>query len=125
MEQKTVLIAEDQSDIGEALETVLTEAGFAVTRVEDGEAALAAAQNEKPAIILLDINMPELNGIEVLQKLRAQPDFAHTPVTIFTAQDDMGTLSEATMHGGMYTDFMSKTEKSLEEIVTHVTQRVH
>ena len=121
---KTIMIAEDESDLGTAVQTVLESAGYTVVRVVDGEEAIAKYKEIKPDMMLLDLNMPKRNGIEVLKVVRDDPDFTNLPVSILTAQDDIATVSDVTIIGGMNTDFLPKADRSLKEIVEHVNQRL-
>lgn len=120
---KKVLVAEDELDIRSALEAALTDAGFSVTTAADGELALAACIEDTFDVILLDIHMPKMNGIELLARIRDREDGRQIPVTVLTATDTMGAISDVTSIGGPNTDFVSKTDFSLEQIVAHVQKR--
>src|SRR5438132_1702267 len=65
------LVVDDERQICEVLTKFLTSRGYRVQSAQDGPAALALAASERPQFIVLDINMPGMNGIEVLRKLRA------------------------------------------------------
>lgn len=80
-----VLIAEDEPDIRELAALVLKRAGYATIAVGDGESALEAARNRRPALCFLDVMMPRLNGFEVLRSLRAAPETAQIKVILCTA----------------------------------------
>lgn len=121
---KTILVAEDESDLSSAIQASLVAAGFNVVVVNDGEQALAQYESVKPDLLLLDLNMPKVNGMEVLKQVRQNEAFADLPVTILTAQDDINTVSDAAVIGGMHTDFLPKADRSLEQIVEHVQQRL-
>ena len=70
-----VLVAEDDLEIAALLRTTLEDAGYQTNVVHDGEAALAAAIDDKPDLIVLDVMMPQMNGWEVCKSLRARGDF--------------------------------------------------
>ncbi|MFN8377255.1 MAG: response regulator [Anaerolineae bacterium] len=80
-----VLVADDEQMTTVMLQHILERAGYRVTTVHDGQAALEAAQEIAPDILLLDILMPVLNGFEVLQRLREQPETANLPTILITA----------------------------------------
>jgi two-component system, OmpR family, response regulator len=82
---KTVLIADDDPHIREVLAFALDKAGLASRAVEDGEAALAAAAHQRPDLIILDINMPKMDGLEVCRRLRAEGDI---PILFLSSRDD-------------------------------------
>ncbi|MEU9121964.1 response regulator transcription factor [Streptomyces sp. NPDC048506] len=79
-----VLLAEDDRPIRTALERALTLEGYRVTAVADGIQALAAAHRERPDVILLDVMMPGIDGLQVCQVLRAEQD--RTPILMLTAR---------------------------------------
>ena len=81
-----LLIAEDDPDIRELLNFRLAAAGHAVTAVEDGPSALDAAAEAAPDLVLLDVMMPGLSGIDVCRALRARPETADLPVILLTAR---------------------------------------
>ncbi|MFG2136118.1 response regulator transcription factor [Streptomyces sp. NPDC048650] len=80
----SVLLAEDDRPIRTALERALTLEGYRVTAVADGIQALAAAHRERPDVILLDVMMPGIDGLQVCQVLRAEAD--RTPILMLTAR---------------------------------------
>ncbi|MFE7665478.1 response regulator transcription factor [Streptomyces celluloflavus] len=81
-----VLLAEDDRPIRTALERALTLEGYRVTAVADGIQALATAHRERPDVILLDVMMPGIDGLQVCQVLRAEQD--RTPILMLTARVD-------------------------------------
>ncbi|MGY0056034.1 response regulator transcription factor [Streptomyces sp. LZ34] len=80
----TVLLAEDDRAIRHALERALSLEGYRVTAVPDGIEALAAAHRERPDVIVLDVMMPGLDGLQVCRVLRAEGD--RTPILMLTAR---------------------------------------
>jgi signal transduction histidine kinase len=80
-----ILLAEDEPINQEVSLELLEEAGFMVDLAENGEAAVTLAQSEKYDLILLDMQMPKLNGIEAARQIRALPAYAHTPILAVTA----------------------------------------
>ena len=83
---KRVLIADDESNIVISLEYLLRREGFEVIVAVDGEEALAKARAERPDIVLLDVMMPKMNGFDVCQALRADPELAAMRILMLTAK---------------------------------------
>jgi len=79
-----ILVADDETPIRRLLRTALTAEGYDVIEAEDGNQALAAAAKEKPDAILLDLGLPDLDGSEVLARLR---EWSPMPVVVLTARD--------------------------------------
>jgi len=80
-----VLVADDDPDIRELVVLKLESAGFEVRTANDGHEALAATMAEPPALVVLDLMMPKIDGIEVCRQLRANPATSSTPVLMLTA----------------------------------------
>jgi len=83
---KRVLVVDDNEMNGSYIATVLGKHPFAVDLVSDGPSALAAIEHHRPDLVLLDVMMPGMSGIEVLETLRANPSFASIPVILVTAK---------------------------------------
>ena len=81
-----ILLAEDEQQIGDMVAFKLTNSGHQVVRVADGEAALAAAERDRPAVIILDVMMPLVDGFVVLGRLKAHPELRTIPVIMLTAR---------------------------------------
>lgn len=82
-----ILLVEDDRLLGDGLQAGLTQAGYAVDWVRDGEAAVAALSTESFAAVVLDLGLPKRDGLSVLQWLRGRGDA--TPVLILTARDQL------------------------------------
>lgn len=94
-EQPLVLVAEDSIVVRALLRAQLTERGHAVVEAADGEEALRAAARDRPDVILLDIEMPRLDGLAVLRRLKADPATAEIPVVFVSSR----TTSEDAVRG--------------------------
>lgn len=79
-----VLIVDDEPAIITMYRTKLLEEGFEVVVSEDGEEAIARAKADRPDVILLDLIMPKVNGLDVLKALKADPTTEHIPVYLLT-----------------------------------------
>ena len=82
---KRILLAEDDPQIARLVKFKLEREGFSVEWVEDSEAALQRARHDQFDLVLLDVMMPEMDGFQVLQELRASEEFRDLPVIILTA----------------------------------------
>jgi len=80
-----ILLAEDNEWNVQTVAGYLEDRGFEVAVARDGVVALELAAARPPALVLMDVQMPRLNGIEAMQRLRADPAFAHTPMVALTA----------------------------------------
>lgn len=80
-----VLIADDDPSLRLLVSTTLEDDGVTLVQARDGAQALAVARSVKPDLMLLDISMPGLTGLEVCRELKADPELAHAPVIMLTA----------------------------------------
>jgi two-component system cell cycle response regulator len=106
-----VLVVEDALVNRMLLERLLREQGHHVTSVEDGLAALEQLQDETAAessydVVLLDLEMPRLDGYGTLQRMKAQPELAHLPVIIISAVDELGSVVRCIELGAL--DYLPK-----------------
>jgi DNA-binding response OmpR family regulator len=81
-----ILIADDEPNILISLEYLMKREGFAVSVARDGEEALAAIVQERPALVLLDVMMPKKSGFEVCQEVRATEAVKDTLIVMLTAK---------------------------------------
>ncbi|MCK9517132.1 MAG: response regulator [Ottowia sp.] len=81
-----VLITEDEPNIVESLTFILTRAGYEVSSVADGEAAMQRLRAERPDVMILDLMVPKLNGFEVLKRVKSDPALASLPVLVLSAK---------------------------------------
>jgi len=81
---KKVLIIEDDPIVGHIYKTRLEKEGFEIEVCTDGQAGFYRTHEFHPEVVLLDLMLPKMNGIEILKKLRAQPQFARLPIIVFT-----------------------------------------
>jgi diguanylate cyclase (GGDEF)-like protein len=86
-EKDNILIVDDKLDNLRVLSTILTEEGYQVRKALNGQMALIACQTKQPNLILLDINMPEMNGYEVCERLKANPETSNIPVIFISVLD--------------------------------------
>lgn len=81
-----ILIAEDEPSILESLDFILRRAGWSISAVTDGDAALEAVHRLRPRVLVLDVMLPKRSGFDVLKQLRASLETRTLPVLILTAK---------------------------------------
>ena len=113
--EETILVVEDEDPIRELVTTALRFTGYTVEPVGSGREALAEARNSAFDLIVLDVNLPDLDGFEICRKLRADGNMV--PVVFLTARDDPSDLRAGFTGGG--DDYVTKPF-SLEELVLRI-----
>jgi two-component system cell cycle response regulator DivK len=96
---KRILVIEDQPDNRQILRDLLTNADFEVIEAEDGEAGLAAAAAHRPDLILMDVQLPGIDGYEATRRLKGDAVLRDVPVIAVTAHALSGTEQEARVAG--------------------------
>ncbi len=81
-----IVVADDDTDIRELVVFKLRQSGHEVVPVGDGAAAVEACKAERPDLVVLDVMMPGMSGLDAARALRADPDFAALPVIMLTAR---------------------------------------
>jgi len=118
MKHIKIVLAEDEPTIAAAYLKGLGFHGFDVVLAKNGTEALAAVSTELPDVLLLDIIMPHMNGIEVLEALRASPEHVDLPVIMLT---NLGQPEDAERVGELGAlAYLIKSNLSLKELVEHV-----
>ena len=116
-----ILIVDDVPENLRLLSTTLTEQGYKICRAKNGSMALMGARNNVPDLILLDINMPDLNGYQVCEQLKADPATRSIPIIFLSAQDDLEDKVKAFKLGGA--DFIGKPFQ-VEEVLARVKNQL-
>jgi len=117
LSKQTILVVDDEQDLLDLIEYNLKKEGYDVLKAENGIQGLEMAKEHKPNLVLLDIMMPKLDGIQVCEKMRANPDLKPIPVIFLTARSDEKTEVEGLDIGA--DDFITKpisTTKLLSRI---------
>ncbi|HEU0003979.1 MAG TPA: response regulator transcription factor [Ktedonobacteraceae bacterium] len=113
----TVLVVDDDSNIVELISLGLKYEGFQVESSETGSDGLVAAQRLNPALIILDILLPDLDGLEVCNRLRSNPTTRDIPVLMLTAKDDVHDRVTGLQQGA--DDYLAKPF-NFEELVARI-----
>jgi two-component system phosphate regulon response regulator PhoB len=87
-----ILVADDDMDIRDLVAFKLEQAGFEVTAVDNGLAALTEARREPPDLVVLDVMMPGMSGIDVCRELRGDPTTSGLPIILLTARAQEGDV---------------------------------
>lgn len=90
-----VMVVDDEPDLVRLVEFILHKEGFEVVACSDGRSALALLEGEKPDLIILDIMMPLMDGMEVLRQIRSHRATSRVPVIMLTAKTASVTVDEA------------------------------
>ena len=123
MDKKTVLVVEDEVALSRVLSIKLASEGFHVLSAHDGEAGLTMALGRKPDLIILDIQMPVIDGIAMLKRLRADRWGKDAKVIVWTNLDhDSDKLAEAVEHN--VAEYLTKTDWSLDKIADKVKEKL-
>ena len=96
---RCVLVVDDSPTILSLVKHVLGQAGFKVMVAEDGDAALYFAKRNTVDLVLTDINMPILDGIDLIGELRALPDYKYVPILVLTTESGGGKIMEGKAAG--------------------------
>jgi len=114
MEQKIVLYIEDNYHNRRIVRKILQSRGYTLVEAEDGVSGLAMVHELKPPLILLDIGLPGIDGIEVVGRVKADPELRHIPVIALTASAMRGD-KERFIEAGC-DDYLSKPIQAMELI---------
>jgi DNA-binding response OmpR family regulator len=90
--QKTVMIIEDEAEAAELFSEMMRINGFRVIKMFSSAPAIPIIMQEKPDVILLDVMMPDISGLEVLRYIRREPELSTTPVIILSAKSMPGDI---------------------------------
>jgi DNA-binding response OmpR family regulator len=104
--QVKILVVDDEPDLVSTVEYRLKFANCLVVTASNGQEGLERAAAEKPDLILLDTNMPGMNGHEMLERLRADPALKHIPVIMLTARCEAQDIAAASARG--ISDYVTK-----------------
>jgi two-component system, chemotaxis family, chemotaxis protein CheY len=114
-----ILIVDDEAETRDFLTFILSRAGYTVIQAKDGLEGLTQVQENHPDLILSDITMPNLDGIEMVRRLRQLPNFKRIPILVMSAFG-MGKLTEAMAAGADYTMLKPVNCASLIETVRKI-----
>lgn len=117
-----ILLVEDDRFLATALNDKLTRAGYKVLWAHNGEEALNKLNDSTPALILLDLIMPQMNGFEFLTRLNARTGGAKMPVIVLSNLGQESDMAKAKSLGAV--DYLIKSDVQLKEIIERVKKHL-
>jgi two-component system alkaline phosphatase synthesis response regulator PhoP len=105
-DKQTILVVDDEQDLLDLIEYNLNKEGFDVLKAEDGKEGIDVAREHHPDLILLDIMMPKMDGLEVVERIRNDDKLKRIPIIFLTARGDEKTEVEGLDKGG--DDYITK-----------------
>lgn len=96
---KRILAVDDSRSMREMVSFTLKNAGYEVVEAEDGKAALAIIAGTKIDAVITDLNMPNMNGFELIRSLRSDPNYKFTPILMLTTEGDNSKKEEGRSSG--------------------------
>ncbi|PLX28365.1 response regulator [Candidatus Parcubacteria bacterium] len=121
-EKKIILVVEDEPSLVKAMSDKFDKEGFSVLLAHDGKKGLELALEHHPDILLLDIMMPKMGGIPMLEELRKDDWGKGVPVIVLTNLADTQTVSDVAERG--VHDYLVKSDWKLEDIVEKVKEKL-
>jgi PAS domain S-box-containing protein len=118
-QHRSVLVIDDDPGVRDLLETALMDQGVEVETAPDGKSGLARAAERRPGLILLDLQLPGMDGLAVLQDLKSSPSTAEVPVIAMTGSPELKTTARARVLALGASDFVAKPfdiDRLVEEI---------
>lgn len=105
-EGKVILVVEDSPTQALSINTILTEAGLRVICAINGRMGVRLAHQVRPDLIVLDVQMPDMNGFEVCEQLKKDPETANIPIIMFTRNDTPEAVQQGLQSGAI--DYIPK-----------------
>ena len=118
----TILVVEDEAPMAMALGDKLESEGFTVLKAADGKTGLTMALEHHPDLILSDLKLPEMDGMEMIRELRTDSWGKDAKVIILTNISDVSKIEEAMVHGTFF--YMVKGDTSMAEVVEKVRSQL-
>ena len=115
---KTILLIEDEGALQKTLGDVLSKEGYKILAALDGEVGARLAKEKTPDLILLDLVLPKMTGLEVLKQLRGDEETKDIPVIVLTNSEDMQDIQQVMDLGA--TTYLVKSNYELQEVVQRV-----
>jgi len=119
---KKILIVEDEQIMIDLLQKKITEEGYEVFIAKDGEEGLKAMRETKPDLVLLDIVMPKMGGLEVMEEAQKEPELKKIPIIVISNSGQPVELDRAQKLGAR--DWLIKTEFDPEEVIDKIIKQI-
>lgn len=121
-ENKKILLVEDDRDLLLLMNKKLTDSGFSVAAVETGQEALDFLEKDKPDLVLLDILLPDIDGLTVLNEIATKEKTKDTPVIILSNLADQGSFEQAAAIGDY--EYLVKAKTDLNDVVKKIREKL-
>lgn len=118
--QNKILLVDDDKDLCDLYKETLTSEGFKVKIAENGEEALSEIMKERPDLIILDIMMPKIHGIDTLDILKATPETKDIKIVILSALSDQKMIQRAKDFGAL--DYIVKSESDTATVINRIKE---
>jgi len=118
-----ILVVEDDEDLLSLITKKLTVEGFKVMAAATGQQALDYLAKQKPALVLLDILLPDIDGLSILNEIATQPKTKDLPVIILSNLADQGSIEQASAIGQY--EYLVKTKTDLNEVVKKIKEKLN
>ena len=96
---KTILVVDDSSSVRTVVKAALLGAGYTVIEGVDGQDAIDQLSGQKIHLIISDVNMPNMNGIEMVKQIKQMPNYKFTPICMLTTESEQGKMAEGKAAG--------------------------
>ena len=117
---KKILIVDDSASMRQMVNFTLAEEGYEVREAENGQEALDSMKGDKPDLVITDINMPVMDGIELIKQIRAAGEFKFTPIIVLTTESEESKQNEGKQAGATAWLIKPFTPEKLTETVKKV-----
>ena len=122
MRSGNIVIIEDENDLASALKDALEGRGYVVRVALRGEEGLELVKKERPDLILLDLVLPDMTGIDILRELQPMRAEKHIPVIILSNLDNPDDLKEAREYN--IEEYLIKTDWKLEDVIARIKEAI-
>ncbi|MFA5021503.1 MAG: response regulator [Patescibacteria group bacterium] len=122
MIDKKILLVEDDRDLLFLMNKKLADEGFKVIKAETGQEALDILEKEKPDLVLLDILLPDIDGLTILNEIASHAETKDIPVIILSNLADQGSFEQAAAVGNY--EYLVKAKTDLSEVVLRVKKKL-
>ena len=121
-QKKIILVIEDEEPLRRVLKDILTVEGYSIIETKDGMEGLEMALKEHPDLILLDIVMPKMDGLEMLKQLRTDEWGKTAPVIVLTNLSDNEDVAKA-MESEAF-EYFVKTDIKIDEVIAKIREKI-
>ena len=121
-EKRKVLVAEDDESLGKVLQEKLEAANLNVVVVKNGKECISYIKESKPDILVLDILMPVMTGVETLKEIKGTEELKDLPVIVLTNFTDVNKISEVLELG--VTDYYVKSDNPIDRVIEKIHEKL-